>query len=208
MRIDMLRILERFYLQIRGMKYLFLIPFVGYYVFIPLAVWSLGTNELQTFNTLVRVSDVSYSLVPILATWWNYMIHKEYVEGDGREVLLLGGGISTMTFLFYLLNVISFLPIFIFLNDSGVIDLFLQMALISFLTCGMAFFFTFMLKSISLSALAIMAFCVLSNVPSEKFQQYQFSILEGSLEWLENGVMFFIAGVVFWVIGFMQTKRI
>lgn len=210
MRIDTFRILERFYLQIRGMKYLFLIPLAGYYVFIPLAAWSLGRNEMQTFDALERVSDISYSLVPILATWWNYMIHKEYVEGDGREVLLLGGGISTMTFIFYVLNVLSFLPIFIFFNDmnSGVMDLFLQMVLISFLTCGMAFFFTFMLKSISLSALAIMAFCVLSNAPSERFQQYQFSILEGNPEWFKDGTLFLFAGVAFWVIGFVQTKRL
>lgn len=206
----MFRTLERVYLQIRGMKLFFLIPFAGYYILIPLVVWCLGKNTMGTGDALERVAEISYSLVPILATWWNYMVHKEYVEGDGREVLLLGGGVSTMTFLFYILNILSFLPVFLFFHDmeSGIMDLFLQMSLISFMTCGMAFFLTFMLKSISLSALAVMAFCVLSNVSSERLQDYQFSMLRGNPEWFKDGELFLFTGIIFWIIGSVQAKKL
>lgn len=206
----MFRMLERIYLLIRGMKFFFLIPFAGYYVLIPFVAWSLGRNTMGTEDALERVSEISYSLVPVLATWWNYMVHREYVEGDGREVLLLGGGVSTMTFLFYILNILSFLPVFLFFHDmeSGIMDLFLQMSLISFMTCGMAFFLTFMLKSISLSALAVMAFCVLSNVSSERLQDYQFSMLRGNPEWFKDGELFLFAGIIFWIIGSVQAKKL
>lgn len=83
-------IFERTWLQIKGMKAMFAIPFVGYYVLIPLGVWAMSYSV--DFVLSDAIAQMCYLLVPFLSTWWIYLMAKEFVEGSGREVLLSSSG--------------------------------------------------------------------------------------------------------------------
>lgn len=207
----MIQILERMYLHIRQMGVLFFIPFLGYFILIPLTVCAMGLNPIKQESVMDRMTSVCYSLVPILSTWWIYLIHKEFIEGEGREILILGKGICVLTGLFFVLNIFCFLPVFIVDKMSGsdgtASNLFFQMIVVSFMTCGMAFFLSFSLQSIPISALIVMSFCILSIVPNEKFQEYQFSVLQGDSLWHENAIPFIIAGGIFSILGIFRARK-
>lgn len=206
----MFGLLERMYLQIRGMRFLFFVPLIGYYLFIPIAAWAIGLNPIEHQTILERITQVSYRLVPILSTWWIFLVHKEYVEGEGKDVLILGGGIFSLTGIFFCLNIVCFFSSIIFLCtvEGSVINLIIQMSIISFFTCGLTYFLNFFLQNISVSALIVMIFCTLSVLPSERFYEYQFLILQDNVSWINDGVKFIISGGIFWILGIMFSKKL
>jgi len=79
--------LERFWLQVKGMRTLFFVPLAGYYRLVPLGVWAMSNKP--EFVLVDAISEMCYLVVPFLSTWWGYLVMREYIEGDGREVLLL-----------------------------------------------------------------------------------------------------------------------
>lgn len=205
----MVQIMERIYLQCRGMGILFWIPLVGYYIVVPSAGWILGQNPLEDRDLLERITEVSYRLIPLLSTWWLFMVHKEYIEGDGKEILYLGKNILGQTIGFFLLNVLSYIPSVFILNFPAeqALELVFQLLVIMFLTCGMAYFLSFSLKNIPVSALVSMIFCTLSVLPDDHFFQYQFISLQNNGSWLEEGVKFIISGGIFWISGAVCSRR-
>ena len=205
----MVQLMERIYLQCRGMGILFWIPLIGYYIIVPSAGWILGQNPLEDREMLERVTEVSYRFIPLLSTWWMFLVHKEYIEGDGKEILYLGKNILGLTIGFFLLNIICCFPsVFLFNRPAErVLELFFQLTIIMFLTCGMAYFLNFSLKNISVYALVTMIFCTLSVVPSDRLFQYQFISLQGNELWLEEGVKFIISGGIFWIFGAISSRR-
>jgi hypothetical protein len=61
----MVQLMERIYLQCRGMGILFWIPLIGYYIIVPSAGWILGQNPLEDREMLERVTEVSYRFIPL-----------------------------------------------------------------------------------------------------------------------------------------------
>lgn len=205
----MVQMVERIYLQCRGMGILFWVPLIGYYIIVPSAGWILGQNPLEDRDLLERITEVSYRLIPLLSTWWLFMVHKEYIEGDGKEILYLGKNILGQTIGFFLLNVLCYIPSVFILNFPAeqALELVFQLLVIMFLTCGMAYFLSFSLKNIPVSALVSMIFCTLSVLPDDRLFQYQFISLQNNGSWLEEGVRFIIPGGIFWISGAVCSRR-
>lgn len=208
---------ERLWLQIKGMRTMFLVPLIGYYVVIPLSVWAMSQGP--EFNLLAAIVDVCYLLVPFLSTWWIYLFVKEYIEGEGREVLLLGKGTLSSAFLFWLLNSLCFFPLLALPleieNVQGIQDLFIQLTIISFFMGGLAYFLNYLTKSITISMLLIILYTFISNYRfslklfAKIFHPIQLTILQDVPyeDNLSGYAKFILAGIVFWVMGAVKSRR-
>lgn len=158
--------LERMWLQIKGMRTMFLIPLIGYYCVIPLGAWVLSGGG--THHELEAFSKMCYLLVPFLSAWWILLITKESVEGNGREILLLGSSNLINAFLFVIANFLCLVPLlFLKENDPGFMrsfqNLFTEMVIVSFFMGGMAYFFIFITKNLTASLYVIVLYTAISN---------------------------------------------
>lgn len=202
--------MERMYLQIRNMGGLFFIPFVAYYVLIPFFTYITGMHPVYNLPAIDRLSDVCYSIIPAVSVWWVYLQLRTYLENGGGEVFLLSGGILWQTFLFFVLNGLCLVPLFVWgkYADEPVGDLYLQMLVISFLLSGMALFFVFTLKSLPVSMLLVLAFHLLSSFYIEEIAEYQYWGMMGESEWGVKGIEFMLAGIIFWISGGIAARKI
>lgn len=209
---------ERIWLQVKGMRTMFLVPLIGYFVFIPLGVWAMSANS--NFVLSDAIMQMCYLLVPFLSTWWIYMIVKEYVEGNGREVLLLGKGTFFNALLFWLANVLCFIPLFYVDVDyrfyPNIIYLIEQLIIISFFMGGLAYFLNYFFKSITASMFVIILYTAVSNY---RFSNEQFAKVLGRIQltnlqdvpYNENYSLyeqFIIIGLIFWTLGKVKSGRI
>ncbi len=214
---------ERLCLQVRGMGIYFFLPFVGYFLFIPLCVMAQNIGVEDMSIRFYNAQAVCYQFVPMLSTIWIFLFHKEYVEGEGREILILGKGISALTFLFWIVNIICFLPGFVFFDYSTgqAGTLLCEMILVSFVFCGLAFFLNFALESTALTMLVLMFYTMLSNVNLENFMalnteatqaqdvaKYFYTILiDGGFSSAEAPTYIAI-GTLFWLFGLLEARRL
>lgn len=208
--------LERIWLQIKGMKMMFLVPLVGYFVLIPLMVWILFVNSEVPLED--AAASVCYLLVPILSTWWVCMIQKEYIEGEGREVLLLGKGVLYSMAAFWLLNLVCFVVILLFL-DTGIryefSALVTDMVIVSFLMTGMACCLNFYTKSITISMFVIVFYTAFSNYKfyNESIVKlvgaFQLTVLQEikyEIGWY-GYIRYILAGILLWGFGIYKSKH-
>lgn len=213
---------ERLYLQIRSMGLFFFLPFIGYFFFLPFCIKMLNLSLEEAEERVQMARMLCYQFVPILSVVWTCMFHKEYVEGEGREVLILGKGVCGLTFLFWLVNLPCFFIFYLLpdLNAGQASDLFNEMMVVSFVLCGLVFFLNFTLNSISLSALVVMFYVMLSNVDithfinldeTEKQQElagYFYTVLSGKGVASEEIKWYLVAGVLFWLFGLWRARRL
>ena len=210
--------LERFWLQVKGMRTLFFVPLAGYYCLVPLGVWAMSNKP--EFVLVDAISEMCYLVVPFLSTWWRYLVMREYIEGDGREVLLLGKGMASGAFLFWQLNSICFIPLLWVKVDerfeNDLVSLAAQLILISFVMNGLALFLSSFTKSITMSMLVIILYSALSNYTfhnaqfTKVFSPVQLTLLRDAF-YDESGrsiyMKFILAGTVFWVLGVARCRK-
>lgn len=212
------QIFERTWLQIKGMKTMFAIPFVGYYVLIPLGVWAMSHS--MNFVLSDAIAQMCYLLVPFLSTWWIYIISKEYVEGNGREVLLSSHGRLANMLIYECINMLCVIPLFyvrvsyIFYPD--VIYLMEQLLVISFFMGGLAYCLCYVLKNITAAMFVIVMYSLISNY---RFSNEHFISVLGKIQltnlqqvpYEDNNNLYFVyilLGCVCWTVGNLRAKRI
>lgn len=208
--------LERIWLQIKGMKMMFLIPLVGYFVVIPFMVWILFVNSELVLED--AAASVCYLLVPILSTWWVCIIQKEYIEGEGREVLLLGKGVLYSMAAFWFLNLVCFVVILLFL-ETGVryelSALVTDMVVVSFLMTGMVCCLNFCIKSITISMFVIIFYTAFSSYTFynesiiKLFRAFQLTVIQEikyEIGWY-GYIRYILAGILLWGFGVYKSKH-
>ena len=209
---------ERIWLQMKGMRSMFLIPFIGYFIVIPLGVWAMaGETNFVLSDAIARMC---YLLVPFLSTWWIYLITKEYVEGNGREVLLIGKGTFLNAVIFWLGNVLCFIPLlFVDVGDmfqEDILYLFEQLIIISFFMGSLAYFLNYFTKNISISMFIIILYTAISNY---QFTNEQFTKVLGRIQLTNLQEVpydgnyslygrFIVLAVILWLLGVLKSKRI
>ena len=76
--------LRLLYLILRKHKWTYLIPIVAIFGLVPLMIYmrarAFGLDVADPYSA-------TQMLVPILSTWWLFLCFKEYIEGDGIELL-------------------------------------------------------------------------------------------------------------------------
>lgn len=204
--------MERFWLQVKAMKVLFFVPFIAYYCVIPLGVWAMSKGDDFYYDD--ALSEMCYLVVPFMCTWWLYLVLREYVEGDGREVLLLGKDALFSALMFLGLNVICIVPLFLIQQDAGM--LVPELLIISIFMNGMTYFVAFYSKSITAAVFVVMLYSAFSNYSfiNEQFEKIlnpiQLQILRGGYfeENWSTYIGFLAAGVLFWFLGAVRSGRI
>ncbi len=205
----MSKILERCYLQAKNMKWMFFIPLIVFYILIPLMAYAytLGPRTPEDINT--TLVDVSYFYVPVVSVWWLYLSLKEYLEGEGNELLVMSGGIGAMSAVFFCATVISFSPVFLFYDNSmgEITDLFLQMTVASFLMYGVVLAAAFAFRSVAVAILAALCYAILGTSTVEEFSLIEYGSMQGSVMWFHEAMPLVMLGTVFWVYGILCSRR-
>lgn len=202
-------LIQRVYLQSKNMRFLFIIPLIGYYVVIPILCHVMQRNPVMELNPVARFSEVCYSTVPIIAVLWNLFQLRTQIEGESGEVLASYSKMGIQVFVFYLMNCFCFLPVFLLTEDSEgmLMALFLQMLIISFLLNGMVFFLAFALKSISITVLIVFMYHLFATRFEEFFLELRYGMMKGNPLWQQQGMTLFVAGLFFWLLGVRSSKR-
>lgn len=215
--------IERFWLQVKGMGIMFFLPILGYLLFIPFCVMVLNQNVEEAERKFYTAQQMCYQFIPILSTIWIYLFQKEYVEGEGREILILGRKISGFSFAYWILN-LPFIRITIhMLKDTEGYreDLFCEMLVISFMICGLVFFLNFAVNRIALSILLVVLYIWLSNVDIENVlvfrdgmqsaqqaSQYFYVVMKGGGLMSEQAAVYMAIGALFWLFGVFKARRL
>lgn len=215
--------MKRFWLQSKGMGIIFFLPVLGYILFIPLCVMFLNKDVEEAEQRFITAQQMFYQFVPILSTVWMYMFQREYVEGEGREILILGGKIPLFSFIYWILNLpFIWFSIHIQKDTEGYHeDLFYEMLIVSFMIGGLVFFLNFAVNSIAQSLLLVVLYIWLSNVDIENIlvfhnglqdvqraSTYFYVVLKGGGLFSEQAVVYIVMGVLFWLGGLLKTRRL
>lgn len=95
----------------RNERVLYGIPLFIDAVLLPLIIWFI-LNRFGVSDGIYTITNLFQTLIPICAVWWIYLVIKESLEGNGREVLYAyepdRAGISVrclITILWYILHV-------------------------------------------------------------------------------------------------------
>lgn len=214
--------MKRFWLQSKGMGIMFFLPLLGYFLFIPFCVMFLNKDVEDLEQRFFTAQQICYQFIPLLSMIWMYMFQKEYVEGEGREILILGRKIPLFSFIYWLLNVPFIWACIHILKDTGDHreDLFCEMLIVSFMICGLVFFLNFAINSIALSLLLVVLYIWLSNVDIEnvlvfhnglqdveKASKYLYVVLKDNGSG-EEGAVYTAMGALFWLLGLFKARRL
>lgn len=205
----MFKILERCYLQAKNMKGLFFVPLVVFYIVIPLMAYAYTLSPLTPQDVNITLAEVSYLLVPVFSVWWLYLSLKEYLEGEGNELLVMSGGVGVVSGVFFCATVMSYLPVFLFYDNSmdEITDLFLQMVVVSFLMYGVVLASAFLFRSVAVAILATLCYAILGTSAVEGLSLIVYGRMQGRVMWFHEAIPLVVLGVVFWVYGICRSKR-
>lgn len=205
----MLKILERCYLQMKNMKWKFFVPLVVLYIIIPLMVYSFTFSPLAPRDPNTTLVDICYLLVPVFSVWWLYLSLKEYLEGEGNELLVMYNGIGQMSAVFFCITVITYLPVFLFFDNTAdeITNLFLQMTVASFLMYGIVLATAVVFRSVAISILAALCYAIWGTSTADDLSFIKYGNMMGSSMWFEESLPLVIIGVIFWAYGVFHLKR-
>ncbi len=215
--------MKRFWIQSKGMGIMFFLPLLGYIFFIPLCVMLINKDVEEAEQRFITAQQMCYQFIPILSTVWMYMFQREYVEGEGREILILGGKIPMFSFIYWILNLpFIWVAIYIQKDTEGYReDLFYEMLIASFMICGLVFFLNFAVNSIAQSLLLVVLYIWLSNVDIEnilvfrnglqdvqRISSYFYVVLKGGGMFSEQAAVYIVMGMLFWLGGLFKARRL
>ena len=201
----MTEILERCYLQGKSMKLLFFVPFLAFYVLIPL--YSYMNKIANDFTYFDSMQDTCLRIVPIACVWWIYLILEEYIEGDGNEVLILKGGIITVVGNYFCLNILCYLPIFLLGSspENEPLDLFLPLCILTFFMYGLVLTVSFLFRNISMAILVVLFYAVYNTL---NFRDIDLPFLYIDMYGTDYAAPFLIIGCILWGISIKLSKKL
>ena len=204
----MFKILEQCYMQAKNMKILFFVPLAVFYIVIPLMVYAFTLNPLGPQDPNTSLVDVSYLLIPVFSVWWLYLSLKEYLEGEGNELLVMSGGVGAVSGVFFCAAVVSWLPVFLFFDNSKdeITALFLQMIVASFLMYGVVLAASFLFRSVAAAILAALCYAILGTSSVDKFSFIKYGSMN-DIMWFDSALPLIGLGIVFWIYGIHCSRR-
>lgn len=175
------------------------------------------TSEYQQwdFDTLNNYSTYLYGTLPFTCVIANLLVQKEYVEGGAREVLLKDNADIAMAIINTILQILMFLPIYLYFDDSSgnVTNLLSEIFMIIFLMNGIGMAATYLTREPAITVLITLGYTVISN--GKMFEL----ISEVAIPWRITAICgegvdspyylnFLIAGMIAWSIGItLAAKR-
>lgn len=204
----MITVFERIRIHIKAMRGMFIIPLAVYYILIPFAAYKLGKSPVyETAGMAALFGEYMYNYVPAVSTLWLFLSLREYVQGQGGELLWNASAMTGLSFGIYLLQFICLLPALILAQkDTELTGLVLQMMVIIFFMHGLAYFLCMVTGNIAAATLAVLVYSIFSTavIGTHSFW-YQYSVLHRT-DWLVYGCGYFLAGCLFFMAAHAVAK--
>ena len=201
---------EQTFMSIRSMKKIFFVPFFVFYALIPYAIWIAEQSILVVEDRLTLLTGLCGEIAPIFSVWWLYLVLKEYIEGDGHELLQLHGNVRFISVVLYFLSVISYLPVFLCEGDSTELcQLFFQLCCITFFMYGLVLAVISVIKNVSFGILIMLLYHVFANNPleGEFMATFRYGSWIGYIGWDEHMPLYLGSALVLWVISFVNIGQ-
>lgn len=214
MKIMKLRLL---FLSFKNIKVYYFIPLFVIYVFVPFINY-LNIRTLGVEVSFTLVMDTAQMLIPITSTWWIFCVLKEYIEGDGNELLYAYENVRKtkvldilIIFLWYCLHIALLFIVYSFLYDNIFIE-YIRIIIQSFVLTAAFYFLIYAFKSTSISYMFILAYYMMTLFFSKDTlleSVNMFSTKEVMSLYLFANKYFYVllAGIIFLILGMWRNKH-
>lgn len=154
--------------QLKGLRFLFFVPFVLIYVVIPLICvpkyFSVGIGE-ELYRTILEFTQM---LIPVMSVWWLIFVFREYIESEGNEILFLYSkriklSDATILFFFYVVTILPFYILSCFLFQNFIFEL-IKMVMICVFYFGLSYLLIFLSSSTAITWMTIFLYTVANSV--------------------------------------------
>ena len=202
---------EKVFLELRGIGFVFWIPFFANYILFGLSVYAKSFSRYYVKTAYV---EQCLFFIPMMASWWLLMTFKEYVEEDGHEILILydKGKIADMILLF-LLYTASWYPLWKVysvcwgddvMESAGYIYMMILVRCLFYY--GISFALLMITKTLTVPFLFVLMYALVSNNLYHVDSQMILTIFNlNDTGYLIGGVVGLVTGCVF--LQAMHVKR-
>lgn len=204
---------EQIFLELKNMGVFVFGPIVICCLCLPLYFFYCENNPYYAPHLQEFIITKSDYVIPIFSIWWLYFSMREYIEGDGRELLLTGRKSKCINCLiYYALYMVMLIPVMILYQRwiQKPWNMYGKYAIVCFFYCGVAYFLLFSLRSMAVSFLIQLVFTLLCNVNSMlSFETFNYTTiyfqkkLHGGRTLLEYAIIGFLA----WLAGYFWNKK-
>lgn len=207
------------FLSFKNLKFYYFIPLLILYLLIPIDnILNVKTYGLDAAESLIMIT--AQRLIPIISVWWIFCVLKEYIEGDGIELLYVYDNMKKiktkmidvlLIFVWYALHVCILFMIYSFFFPNILCGYVIVM-IESFVLTGAFYFLIYTFKSTSISLMFILVYYFMSAFFSKNtvFELINiFSVDQPlTLYLLVNKYIFvFAIGIMFFMIGYWMNRK-
>lgn len=154
------QLLNLFY-HLKSIHILAFIPFAGVNIILPLAYFIIYSLYPNPEKFLMSIQPLTFAIVPLFSGWSSLFILREYIEGNGNELLFsytnrIKYVDALLPFILYLISLsLVLVPLMILFPDSRLMCLWL------YIICLFTFSFTYGILFISKSVTITLMCCLL-----------------------------------------------
>lgn len=195
----------------KGMRYTKNIPLIFMYIIIPIINLS-AKNNIQTLQeNIIMTVTLIYPILPIIL---QITILKEFVEGQGNELLYISKRVKIfeMSSIFIRYIIYMIIPFLIYTKIIGenTYVLFIKTLILVFFYMGLTYFLVYITKSIVIVFIPVI-FLTLNNISTfsnifNSFVYYDIMLTKETM--IKDNLIFIILGSVFWIVGYIFNKKL
>ncbi len=156
--------LKPVYFSFKNLRGYYFIPLFILFIFLPVLDVGMVQMSGDIYNSYMLVFREAEKYIPLLSVWWITFIFREYIEGDGNEILYCideSGKVKisqiTLIFIWYVMHVsILFLAYSIFWNN--VFLEFIKTVIQCFFFTSLAYMLIYTLKSTTISFMVLLIY--------------------------------------------------
>jgi hypothetical protein len=209
--------LQLLYLSLKNIKLFYFIPLAVMYIFIPVS----NCLNIKAFGVEVSYSlimDTAQMLIPITSTWWIFCILKEYVDGDGNELLYVYENIKKtkaydvlLVFAWYCLHIAVLFFIYSLFYNNIFLE-YIRIIIQSFVFISAFYCFAYLFKSTSISYMFVLAYYMMALFFSKDTMFESVNIFSTnqmmSINILTTEYIYVVlAGLVLFTLGILKNKQ-
>lgn len=207
---------QRMYFHLKNLHWNFFIPILIADIFLPFISLITYMNERTRIDFAYTVMSFSLILIPFCSVWWAIFINRDYIEGQGNELLFVcRNKIKTLdTFIPFLLFFIASVIQFIFYAgvDSTLKYEPLRLFCISFFYYGFVQLIVYLTKSISVTLLVVLLYTIANPLVAviadySAFPLYYISVPVSRDLFYHNYFPMLLFGVLFLIISIVLNKK-
>lgn len=205
----------RSFLHLKSIGVLAFIPLIVINVILPLLTYLVYRQYGKSSRLEISIQEYSQWLLPLACVWWPMFVMKEYIEGDGKELLYINKPCNKLLDLFLLFAVSTLNVSLIFLGYTFLIPYmkyeYLRIVVICFLYFSMVYAIGFTTNSSALTVLSVVLY-TLTNIYYGRGQNKNIFIYLSTQRltvksFISNYVPLLVIGIVLIIFGIILNKK-